>query len=332
MLKVGIIGLGVGEAHIQGYQSHPNCKVVALCDFNDDKIKMAQEKYPKMKITKNADDILEDTEIDIVSIASYDNYHYKQILKAIQNNKHIFVEKPLCLFESEAFHMKEMMAQNPLIKMSSNLILRKAPIFIELKRMIDDKELGELFYIEGDYNYGRLHKITEGWRGKVDFYSVVYGGGVHMIDLFLWLTEDRVVEVSAFGNNIVSRDSQFRYNDMVVSLLRFESGIVGKIACNFGAVFPHFHSLTVYGTNATFINSLKNAYIYKSRDPLARPKEIKTKYLGVHKGDLIFNFIDSILNNTTPEVSIDEVFADMSICFAIEKSLNENRIVPVNYI
>ena len=80
-IKAGIIGLGVGEKHIDGYLKHPKCEVVGLCDFSEEKIRKCKEKYPNMKLTKNADDILLDSEVDVVSIASYDNYHYEQIIK-----------------------------------------------------------------------------------------------------------------------------------------------------------------------------------------------------------------------------------------------------------
>ena len=102
IIKAGIIGLGVGEAHIEGYRAHPACMVSAVCDLSDSKLSEIRKKYSDLKTTRNADEILCDSEIDVVSIASYDNYHYEQMVKAIQNKKHIFVEKPLCLYEKEA--------------------------------------------------------------------------------------------------------------------------------------------------------------------------------------------------------------------------------------
>ncbi|MFC1909216.1 Gfo/Idh/MocA family protein, partial [Chloroflexota bacterium] len=224
-LKAGIIGLGVGEKHAAGYHNHSGCEVAALCDFSEEKLEAVRDKYPDARLTTQADEVLSDPEINIVSIASYDNYHHEQIVKAINNDKHIFVEKPLCLYEVEAVEIKQLLQEKPHLKLSSNLILRMSPRFRMLKQMIADGELGQLFYVEGDYNYGRLHKITEGWRGKIDFYSVVYGGGVHVIDLLLWLTGDRVIEVAAYGNNLASSGTSFRYNDMVVSILKFESGM-----------------------------------------------------------------------------------------------------------
>ena len=331
-LRVGIIGLGVGEKHIAGYQSHHGCEVVALCDFSDEKLAMARTKYPGIKLTSRADELLQDPEVDVVSIASYDNYHYEQISQAIANNKHVFVEKPLCLYENEAVHIRALLQEKPGLRISSNLILRMSPRFRLLKQMITDGDMGELFYIEGDYNYGRLNKITDGWRGKIDFYSVVYGGGVHIVDLLLWLTGEQVVEVAAYGNSISSKDTRFRYNDMVVSILKFRSGMTGKVTANFGCVFPHFHALQIYGTKATFVNGMEHGSFFTSRDPLQKPEKIETPYPGVHKGDIIYSFIDSILNGSKVEVSQEDVFKAMSVCFAIEKAVNSHSRVRVEYI
>jgi predicted dehydrogenase len=331
-LKAGIIGLGVGEQHIAGYHSHPNCEVVALCDFSDEKLEMAQEKYPQLKLSKDADELLNDPEIDVISIATYDNYHHDQIAKAITNGKHIFVEKPICLYEQELINIRALFIQNPHLKLSSNLILRMSPRFLLLKKMIAENELGELFYVEGDYNYGRLHKITEGWRGQLEFYSAMYGGGIHIIDLLLWLTGDRVIEVTAYGNNIVSKDTSFRYNDFSVCLLKFQSGMVGKVSANLGCVFPHFHGLSIYGTKATFVNGLNEATLYESRDKNQIPKKITAAYPGAHKGDLIYSFVDSIITGSEAKVSTEDVFSSMSVCLAIEKAIQRSETVKVDYI
>ena len=331
-LRAGIIGLGVGEKHIAGYQSHPDCEVTALCDFSEEKLALAGKKYAGVKLYSHAEELLQSPDIDMVSIASYDNYHYQQIVQAIENNKHIFVEKPLCLYEYEATHIRQLLQQKPSIKMSSNLILRLSPRFIQLKHMIEEGALGQLFYVEGDYNYGRLQKITEGWRGKIDYYSIVYGGGVHIVDLLLWLTGDRVTEVAAYGNNIASRGTDFRYNDMAVSILKFESGLTGKVAVNFGCVSPHFHVLNVYGTRATFVNGLEQATFYESREPAQKARKITTPYPGVEKGDLIHSFVESILGRSAAGVTEEDIFKAMSVCFAIEKATHQPGAVKVKYI
>jgi predicted dehydrogenase len=331
-INAGIIGLGVGEAHIKGYELHPNVTVTALCDFNEEKIYYAKNKYPFLKTYTKAEDLINDSDVDVVTIASFDNDHFIQISECIRQKKHIFVEKPLCLFEDEAKEIRRLLEENKDIKLSSNLILRKSPRFIDLKKRIQTGEFGNLYYLDGDYNYGRIHKLTEGWRGKIPFYSVILGGGVHIIDLLLWLTEERVTEVSAMGNNICTNGSQFKYNDFAVGIMKFQNGMNAKVSANFGCIHPHFHSLSVYGEKATFINTKKEALLYKSRDPELEAELLSTQYPGAAKGELIYSFIDDILGIRQAEVTKEDVFETISVCFAIDKSIETNRLVKVNYI
>ncbi|MDQ7778790.1 MAG: Gfo/Idh/MocA family oxidoreductase [Planctomycetota bacterium] len=329
-MRTGIIGLGVGEKHIAGYRRHAACEVVALCDFDAKKRAEARRKYPGLAVCANADEILDDPGIDAVSIASYDNYHHDQIVKALANNKHVFVEKPLCQSEGEAKGIRRLLRGKPRLVLSSNLILRMSPRFQWLRKAITQGKLGVPYFIEGDYNYGRLHKITAGWRGKLDFYSVVQGGAVHVIDLLMWLTNDRVVEVAAFGNRIASAHSRFKHDDMVVGILKFRSGMVGKVSANFGCVFPHFHTLSVYGTRGTFVNGLDHGQLFKSREPGVPPAKVALPYPGVEKGDLIYNFVETILGRAEPAVPVDDVFAAMSVCFALDKAAKSRRCVSVD--
>lgn len=330
-LKIGVIGLGVGQAHVEAYQRSKFCDVVALCDISEEKQQWAEQHHSGISFTKKAEDILADPAIDVVSICSYDDIHYEHIMGALEHNKHIFVEKPLCLREEHAKDIRKALKNKPQLKLSSNLILRKCPRFTALRDKIVRGEFGKLFAIEGDYNYGRLHKVTEGWRGQLDFYSIVMGGGVHIIDLFLWLTGSRVIEVCAYGNQIASAGSQFRYPDMVTSILRFENGMIGKISVNFGCVQPHFHNLSVYGTKATFVNDREFGKLYRSRDRDLPHERMEQAYPGVHKGDLLEDFIDAVINNREPDIGREAIFDAISICLAIEKSINTGP-VSVKYV
>ena len=160
-MKIGIIGLGVGEQHLLAYQKHPDCTVETVCDFDKNILDKYHKENPTFNLTNSADDILCDPSIDIVTIASWDNFHHSQIIKGLNNGKHIFVEKPVCINMDEAKDIVRCLKKNNTLKITSNLILRKSPRFIDLKTMIDKKKLGNIFSIEGDYNYGRKWKITD---------------------------------------------------------------------------------------------------------------------------------------------------------------------------
>jgi len=332
MYNVGIVGLGVGEAHIPGFQAHPATTVKSVCDFAEDKLKSVGQKHGDLKLCKNADEILLDPSIQIVSIASYDSYHFEQIMKALEKGKHVFVEKPICLEEKHAKEIRQALKKNKNLKLSSNLLLRQSPRFKAIKKLVEAGKFGQLYYMEGDYNYGRLHKITEGWRGKLDFYSVTHGGGIHMVDLLLWLKQKQVLEVAAFGNNISSKGSQFKFNDFVAAIMTFEDGSTAKVSSNFACVHPHFHCLNLYGTEATFKNDFEEGLLWKSRDPKIAPDKITEPYPGIEKDALIYDFVESIEKDREPIVKINEIFDSMSVCFAIEKAMHSNEKVKVEYI
>ena len=329
-MRVGVIGLGVGEKHVEAFQSRPDCEVVAVCDFSPEKLAEVGARHPGIRQTADARLVLRDPDIEIVSIASYDNFHHAQVVTALEHGKHVFVEKPLCLTAPELSDIRDHLRRRPDLKLSSNLILRKSLRFVELRRMIADGKLGEVFSIEGDYLFGRLSKITAGWRGEIDEYSVVHGGGIHLLDLMMWLVGDRVVEVAAFGNAVASRGSGFRYNDHVVAILRFAGGAVGKLSANFGCVHPHFHGLAVFGTRATFMNGIDHARLYTSRDPQVPPQRITTEYPGAHKGDLIHGFVESIVSGAPEEVSADDVLRSMAVSLAVDEAARRGSVVSVS--
>lgn len=328
-LRAGIIGLGVGEKHIAGYEADHRCQVVALCDVDPDKLKSVGERHPGRRLASDPGEVLNDPSIDVVSIASYDRAHYRQVMTALAAGKHVFVEKPVCLFEHELDDIRRALAANPKLKLSSNLILRKSPRFAGLRQSVREGKLGTPYYAEADYNYGRLSKITDGWRGQADYYSVVHGGAIHMLDLLFWIFGERPVAVTAFGNSLATRGTAFRFKDCVTALLKFPSGLIAKVTANFGCVLPHHHNLTVYGTAATFVHDQLGARLYTSRDPATPPEPVEDAYIGPAKGDMLPSFVSAILDGGEPEVSATDVLETMAVSLAIEKAAELEQTVRI---
>jgi predicted dehydrogenase len=328
-LHAAVIGLGVGERHIVGFEEDPRCRVVALCDTDSEKLASVGARHPGRRLSTDPISILTDPQIDVVSIASYDDAHHQQVMTALTAGKHVFVEKPICLLDEELEDIRRGLSKRPDLRLSSNLILRRSPRFARLRERLRAGELGTPYYSEADYNYGRLHKIVDGWRGRIPFYSVVHGGAIHLIDLLVWILGERPKTVSAFGNSIATRGTSFRFNDCVAALLRFPSGAIAKVTANFGCVFPHHHNLSIYGTAATFVHDRQGARVYTSRDPDAVPQVIDDDYPGANKGDMLPAFVASILDGTEPDVSTVDVLDAMSIALAIERSARVGQTVDV---
>ncbi|WHZ25200.1 MAG: hypothetical protein OJF47_004312 [Nitrospira sp.] len=331
-LRAGVIGLGVGEKHAEAVARMPECELAAICDMNPAILATVAAKFPGVRAVERDTDILDDPTIDLVCIASYDDCHFSQTMRALEQGKHVFVEKPFVLHEEEARRIREQLRKHPNLRLSSNLVLRRSPRFADLRQRIIAGQFGDLYHLEAEYNYGRLEKITEGWRGKLRFYSAVHGGGVHVADLLMWLAQDRILEVAAAGNALASKGSGFGNFDNVVAVVRFASGAVGKLGVNFGCRLPHFHAVALYGTNATFLNGRDCAWIYTSPDPQVPPIVLDTAYPGVHKGALIENFVKAIQGTGEADVNEEDVFASLSVCFAIERSAHCGLPVKVEYV
>ena len=80
------------------------------------------------------------------------------------------------------------------------------------------------------------------------FYSTLYGGGIHLIDLMCWLMKDEILEVCAMGNNILTKNSSYKFPETITALLKFRNGATGKSTSTYGPKRTKFHSLNIYGT------------------------------------------------------------------------------------
>ena len=329
-ITVGVIGLGVGEAHVEAAAKSPHCASIVVCDLSEEKCRAVAAKYAKVRIASDASAIINDTAIDAVCIASYDDVHCEQVVNAARAGKHIFVEKPICQTREEAQLIRGAIEEMPDIKFSSNLILRQFGRFAEVKKRIAAGLFGALYFLSADYNFGRIHKLLSGWRSEIDYYSIVGGGGIHMVDLMLWFAESPVVEVSAMSNKICTQGTAFNHDDLVIANLRFESGVLGRLGANFGCVHPHYHAVEVYGTKASFVNGREQAIWYQERESSGEIMEQTNA--GVAKGVLFSDFIDCIVERREPIVCREDVFSAMSVCLAVEESVREGSPVTVRYV
>ena len=329
VLNVGVIGLGVGEAHIKSYNKIDNCNVKSVCDFNKTRRENICKSYDISSSFEDYRKITEDPDIDIVSICSYDNFHFEHVMSAIKNGKSVMVEKPAVLFPSEAEKVLKAL-ENSKVFISSNLILRQSPRFIYIKEMCDNGEFGDIFHIEGDYLHHILEKITEGWRGKMDFYCTVYGGGIHLIDLMRWILDTEVLDVCAMGSSVSTKNTQYKRDETITALLKWRNGATGKCTTSFAPKRTKFHSLNIYGTKKTFINDLPKGRIYKSDNPQHKCIEIHQSYPGTEKGDLLPEFVNNVRNGKKPMINEKDIFNVMSVCFAISESLSKKKTVKVN--
>jgi len=326
-LGAAVVGLGVGEAHARALAADPRCRLVAVCDHDGEKARALGGALGGAKAASFAD-ILADPAVSLVSIASFDDDHFGQALAALEAGKHVFVEKPLCRSLEELRVLAAARAARGL-HLRSNLVLRAAPLWRWLADAVAAGELGEVYAFDGDYLYGRLEKVAEGWRKDVPDYSVMQGGGVHLVDLMLGLAGQRPVSVSASSSRIAARDTAFRYDDFSAAEWRFPSGLVGRVTANFGCVHRHQHAVRVFGTKATFIYDDMGARLHGSRDPGVAPRRIELAAKPADKGVLLPDFVSAIVSGAAPASAAAREFDLMAACLAADEARGLDRRITL---
>lgn len=327
-LQIAVVGLGVGEQHASAFAGLDTCRVRWVYDLDPSRTAQVIARIGQGAAAASFEAIVADPAVDVVSIASYDDAHAREVLAVLGAGKHALVEKPLCRTEAELIAVQRA-ARAAGRHLASNLVLRGAPLYRHLKALVDRGELGTIYAFDGDYLYGRLHKITDGWRGEIPDYSVMLGGGVHLVDLMLWITGQRPVTVSASGNRISTSGSRFRSHDFVAATYEFPGGLVGRITANFGSVHRHHHVVRVFGTRGTFIYDDAGARLHRDRDPAVPPEALDLAPLPASKGVLIPDFVAGIRAGADPRAAAEHEFDVIAACIAADQALALGKPIEV---
>lgn len=330
-LKVGVVGLGVGEQHARAFSAHPDCKLECVYDLDAARASQLAAEMGECSVADSYSALL--AKVDVVSIASFDDDHYGQVMEALSAGKHVFVEKPLCRTTTELMAVKEAwMTTGGKVKFRSNLVLRAAPLYEWIKQRIESGDFGRVYSFDGDYLYGRLHKITEGWRQNVADYSTMEGGGIHLVDLMLWLTNERPSFVMAAGNGICTEGTGFRYNDYVAATFEFPSGMLSRITANYGCVHRHQHAMRIFGTKASFLYDDQGARWHGTRDPALTSSKIGLPPLPASKGDLISSFVKAIVDDADDYATTQSFFDGISLCVAADQAAASGKKERIFYV
>ena len=165
-IRVAVVGTGGrGAAHIDGYTKLKGVQLVALCDVDSEHVDAAADKLDKksIKVEKYTDfrKLLENKDIDAISIATPNHQHSIQTIWAMQAGKDVYCEKPISHNVWEGRKVVEAAAANGRI-CASGTQSRSNPGMIEAVKYIQDGKLGKIQYVRG-LCYKRRASI-----GKVD--------------------------------------------------------------------------------------------------------------------------------------------------------------------
>jgi predicted dehydrogenase len=148
MIKIGVIGYGYwGPNIVRNFAGHQDCKVVAVCDKNPAALARVLGCHPGILVTTESDDIVMSPEIDAVAIVTPVSCHYELARQALENGKHVFVEKPFTATSAQAEELIELAERKNLLIMVDHTFLFTGAVR-KIKQLIDDGTLGPLYYYD----------------------------------------------------------------------------------------------------------------------------------------------------------------------------------------
>lgn len=145
--RIGVIGCGQwGPNQIRSFFFHTRTQVVRICDTDSARLEANQALFPSIQTTNNFEDITRSPDIDAVVITTPVSTHFKIAQDALSHGKDVLCEKPLTIHVKESEELALLAEQKKLILMVGHVFLFN-PGIVELKRLIDANEMGDLHYL-----------------------------------------------------------------------------------------------------------------------------------------------------------------------------------------
>jgi predicted dehydrogenase len=205
-LGIGILGYApwVGPLHGNGAETTPGLSLEAVCDLNPGRLEQARKDFPNVKTYTSSNKLVEDSDVDVVIIATAPNIHARLCLEMMAAGKHVICEKPLALNQKEADALVEM-ADKQKVHLSCHQNRRWDVDYLAIKQAVDEGLIGDLFYLEtfvGSFNhpcgYWHSHAAISG--------GIAYDWGGHYFDWVVSLIPERVESVVATRHKRVWHD------------------------------------------------------------------------------------------------------------------------------
>jgi predicted dehydrogenase len=148
MIRLGIIGYGYwGPRIARNFHGLPGCELSVICDKSAESLRRAQRSHPGVLVTTDANEVLCSPQIDAVAVITPVWTHYELAKKALQNGKHVFVEKPFTSTVAQAEELIELATKMNLQIMVDHTFLFTGAVR-KLRELIDAGALGRLYYYD----------------------------------------------------------------------------------------------------------------------------------------------------------------------------------------
>jgi predicted dehydrogenase len=262
MLKIGVIGYGYwGPNIVRNFSAANGSSVTAVCDMNAQTLKNKVKKsYPHIKTTTEIDEIIKDTEVDAIAIATPVFTHFEIAKKALEAGKSIFMEKPFTYTVAEAEQLVNLAEKKKLKIMVDHTFLYTGAVR-KIRQLIDDGTMGDLYYFDSmRVNLGLFQHDV----------NVVWDLAPHDISIMDYVIGKKPQAVVATGAGHFGRDLE----DIAYLTFYYPNNIIAHINVNW---------LSPVKVRTTLIGGEKKMLVWNDLEPDEKIKvydkgvQVKTK-------------------------------------------------------
>jgi len=321
--SIAVIGSGYwGKNLVRNYYQLGALKLI--CDKDENILTNFKNQYTNVEVCLALNDVLARDDISGVVIATPAETHFVIAQEALLAGKHVFVEKPLVLQEDEGFELIKLANEKNLILMVGHL-LQYHPVFIRLKEIVNEGELGRINYIYSNrLNLGKIRREE----------NILWSFAPHDISMILALVGEEPEAVYAIGANYLHQ----KIADVTTTHLEFPSGIKAHIFVSWLHPYKE-QNLVVVGDrkmavfNDTFSWS-KKLCLYphqiKWEKNIPVPTKAKPEYVSVQEAEPLRteceHFLSCIANGHKPQTDGYEGLRVLKVLKASQRSMDKYGI------
>jgi predicted dehydrogenase len=214
-LRVAVIGYGYwGPNLVRNVVERPELELAALCERDEQRAAAFVQRVPGVPVFSELDEVLEDSTVDAVIVATPPRTHFALAAAALRAGKHVLVEKPLAKTSVEAGELIELADAGELVLMPGHTFLYSPPVN-KLRELIREEHLGDVYFVTSS----RMN------LGKYQSDGVICDLAPHDISILLYLIDQPVVQVATSARSVF----QDGIPEVAFITLTFASGVTANV-------------------------------------------------------------------------------------------------------
>ena len=315
-MNIGIIGFGYwGTNLVRNFKNIKNCNVTHIAESEVSRHKQIHELYPDITIS-TFDEIIKNSDVDAVVIATHISSHYSLAKKALENDKHVLIEKPMADSVKNALELIRLSKQQNKILMVDHTYLYTG-VVQEIKKLTKDGSLDEILYIDSiRANLGKFQS---------DF-NVLWDLAPHDISIVNYLINEKPISVQAIGKSYTKNELE----SIAYLVLHYKSNKIIHLTCSWVSPIK-IRTMIIAGSKKMLVFDdleQKKIRIYDknfqngitSNDDILEPKFSSKEGLLAMAED----FVSSIINDKEPLSDSTSGLEVVKILEAAQKSIKNN--------